>query len=185
MKPYIQVTDGKVVGRPEMRDIKDWSEVALNHDGSLLLREYVDVPPSFDAATHKIERSGYDISDTTVVVAYNVVPLTKAELALNTFNAQIAAGYDTGKGFRLLLNPSDVAILTSMYAALDLALKLGAKTESDIENLTDINGVDHPLTIGEILPILLGYSFTYGSIRAQYRAAIAPPASVASIEPAL
>lgn len=78
----------------------------------------------------------------------------------------LAAGYDTGLGFRLAWQPEDVALLTGLYVLGQRAEELGVEQPIIV---TDTDGQPHELTFQQYDQLMLGYGAA--------RAALSAPAN--------
>jgi len=121
--------------------------------------------PAFDPLTHRLQAKRTVKAD-KVTDGWEAVALPTGEAKRAVFDKAIAAGYDTGKGYRLRLFESDRNAFTQL-----LVLLREANATDDLPTaVADTEGTVRQLTAKELRGILVGYGVHFQGLWQQLMA---------------
>jgi hypothetical protein len=121
--------------------------------------------PEYNALTHKLESKRTVTSD-SVVDGFEAVPLSESEAKIATFNAAVAAGYDTGMGFSLKLHDYDRNQFNQQLALVNEAIAVGVITLETEIAIWDTEGEKHLVTAGTFKQLIIGLGFHFMQLNA-------------------
>ena len=134
---YNTSTSEVVSSRNKWGNIDGEEPVGLNPDFTFLL-EQTDAKPTYDSATHKIEKTTtVDVPNNTITKGWSVVALTQAEL-----DERIPAHVEIN-GVKWKTDEASQAAFSSMTLLLDKA----GMADTDMVAIKDAHNVTQPMTV--------------------------------------
>ena len=160
--PPVPITDAK--GR-EKTGIAWPKEGGARLESSPNVQPLLDVhepQPDYDPLTQRVVRLDPvdDLVEETRTYGWAIEDLSDAEKKQRAFDAAIEAGYDTGLGYSIALGDKDRADFTSMLMLLNAA----GTPDTDMTQIADTTGTLHPISVGDLKPMLVQYGAYYLSV---------------------
>ena len=144
---YNTSTSEVVSSRNKWGNIDGEEPVGLNPDFTFLL-EQTDAKPTYDSATHKIEKTTtVDVPNNTITQGWTVTALTQAEI-----DERIPAHVEIN-GIKWKTDEASQAAFSSMTLLLDKA----GMADTDMVAIKDAHNVTHPMTVQQYQADALQY----------------------------
>jgi hypothetical protein len=145
---YNTSTSEVVSSRNKWGNIDGEEPVGLNPDFTFLL-EQADAKPTYDSATHKIEKTTtVDVPNNTITQGWSAVALTQAES-----DERIPAHYETNTGIKMATDLQSQAAFSNMMILLNEA----GMADTDPVAIKDCFGVSHGMTVAEFRTQAVAY----------------------------